>query len=129
VDKYTKEIKVCSTDLDELDHVNNVRYVQWIQDIAKEHWFKKSTSTMNKKYFWVVASHEIEYKRSAFLNDSITLVTYVEKSERCFSTRIVKMYNSKTNKLLVDAKTRWCLMSVESRTAAEIPESISSLFN
>ncbi|MCJ7756968.1 MAG: thioesterase, partial [Gillisia sp.] len=31
---YEIGIKVTKEDLDELQHVNNVRYVQWIQDIA-----------------------------------------------------------------------------------------------
>jgi len=35
---YEMELKVTKEDLDELQHVNNVRYVQWIQDIAKAHW-------------------------------------------------------------------------------------------
>ena len=29
---------VISQDLDDLMHVNNVRYVQWVQDLAKAHW-------------------------------------------------------------------------------------------
>ncbi|MBL4725030.1 MAG: acyl-CoA thioesterase, partial [Lutibacter sp.] len=28
--KFSKEIVVQKTDIDELNHVNNVRYVQWI---------------------------------------------------------------------------------------------------
>lgn len=129
MDTYSKEIIVCEDDLDELNHVNNVRYVQWIQDIAKEHWYKKSTSQMNAKYFWVVASHLIEYKRSAVLNDKITIKTFVGKSESCFSTRIVKMYNSQNHKLVVEARTQWCLMSIETKTSTKIPESIVNLFN
>ena len=35
---YEMEIRVTKDDLDELQHVNNVRYVQWIQDIAKVYW-------------------------------------------------------------------------------------------
>lgn len=126
---YTKEITVCKNDLDELNHVNNVRYVQWIQDIAKEHWFKNSTKEMNLTYFWVIASHHIEYKRSALLNDKITLKTYIEKTEGSFSTRIVEMYNTNTKKLLVKAKTNWCLMHIETKKSTIIPQEIINLFN
>ena len=33
-----KEILVSKNDLDDLNHVNNVVYIQWIQAIAKKHW-------------------------------------------------------------------------------------------
>ena len=29
---------VKTNDLDELNHVNNIRYVEWVQNIAKAHW-------------------------------------------------------------------------------------------
>jgi len=36
--QYEKTLTVVTEDLDELAHVNNVRYLDWIQDISKEHW-------------------------------------------------------------------------------------------
>ena len=36
MESYEKRIRVSENDLDELKHVNNVRYVQWIQDISKD---------------------------------------------------------------------------------------------
>ena len=33
-----KEIIVSKNDLDELNHVNNIKYVNWILEIAKIHW-------------------------------------------------------------------------------------------
>ena len=38
---------VISDDLDDLLHVNNVRYVQWVQDIAKAHWGAATTHFNN----------------------------------------------------------------------------------
>ena len=38
VSTYQKMIVVKPADIDELDHVNNVVYLSWVQDIAKEHW-------------------------------------------------------------------------------------------
>src|SRR5210317_619310 len=120
MDVYIDEIIVEKEDLDALNHVNNVRYVNWIQEIAKAHWLKKSTKEMNRLYFWVITSHHINYKRSAFLNDRLLLKTFVEKSEGSISTRIVEMYNSKTNKLIVKSKTEWCLMSVKTKKPSKI---------
>lgn len=129
MDVYSKEIKVTIDHLDELQHVNNVQYVQWIQDIAKEHWYKKSTDSINKNYFWVVASHHILYKSSAILNDIITIKTYISKTEGVISTRTVEMYNSKTNKLIVKAQTDWCLINAKTQKPSRISEEIINLFN
>ena len=70
---YKKEIDVAKYDLDELNHENNVRYIQCIQDISTQHWFKASKNKLSKQYIWVVASHFVEYKRSATLNKKLTI--------------------------------------------------------
>lgn len=120
---------VSSEDLDELNHVNNVRYVQWIQDIAKAHWLQNATPDILTKYYWVVVSHHIEYKSSALLGDVIQLKTYVTQSEGVTSTRVVEMYHQATERLLVKAKTVWCLINSASHKPARIPEKIALLFD
>jgi len=47
-------IKVSTQDLDQLNHVNNVRYVHWVQEIAALHWNTKAPADMIKKWVWVV---------------------------------------------------------------------------
>jgi len=126
---YQKTIRVKAEDLDVLNHVNNVRYVQWIQEIAKDHWNSLASQEINEHYFWVVVSHFIEYKSAAVLGDSITLKTFVEKSEGVKSTRIVEMYHADTNKLLVRSETVWCFMDKETKRPARITQQIIDLFS
>lgn len=104
---FEKLITVSQDDLDELNHVNNVRYVQWTQDIAKEHWLQYATEEIRNDFFWVLLNHHIEYKNPAILNDVVKLKTYVIKAEGVTSTRVVEMYHNKTNKLLVKSETHW----------------------
>ena len=124
---YQKLITVTKGDLDELNHVNNVRYVQWIQDIAKAHWEQNVTVSIKDSFYWVVVSHFIEYKSPAFLNDQILIKTYVTKSEGVTSTRVVEMY--KDDKLLVKANTTWCLLSTSTNRPARITQEIADLFS
>lgn len=126
---FEKLITVSKEDIDELNHVNNVRYVQWIQDIAKEHWFQNSNDDLNTKYFWIVVRHHIEYKASAVLNDCILLKTFVTKSEGVKSTRVVEMFHSETNKLIVRSETVWCLMDAVFKRPSRIPQEVKNLFN
>jgi len=125
---FEKIISVNKDDLDELNHVNNVRYVQWTQDIAKEHWLQYATEEILKNFFWVLLNHHIEYKSPAVLNDVIKLKTYVIKAKGVTSTRIVEMFN-KNNKLLVKSETHWCLISSKTLRPTRINSEIANLFN
>jgi len=126
---YEKLIRVTQDDLDELNHVNNVRYVQWVNDVAKEHWEQKAATEMLKNYIWVVIKHCIEYKNAAFLNDVIKLKTYVIMSKGVTSTRVVEFYNNTTQKLLAKSEINFCLINVLNNRPARIPQDISNLFS
>jgi len=126
---FEKLITVTQDDLDELNHVNNVRYVQWTQDIAKEHWMQYASEEIRNDFFWVLLSHHIEYKNPAILNDIVKLKTYVIKAEGVTSTRVVEMYHNKTNKLLVKSETHWCLISSKTLRPTRINSVIADLFN
>lgn len=126
---FETQITVTNDDIDELNHVNNVRYVQWVNNVAKLHWRQNATKEITDNYYWVVISHQIDYKSSAFLNDMIHVKTYVTKSEGVTSTRIVEMFNAKTNKLLVKSETNWCLVSAKTNRPTRITTEIVELFN
>jgi acyl-CoA thioester hydrolase len=42
--------------------VNNVVYLQWVQDVAEQHWNESTDSALREKLAWVVVNHFIEYK-------------------------------------------------------------------
>ena len=129
MEPFEQHITVTQDDLDELNHVNNVRYVQWINDVSKAHWYNRATPDMINSYVWVVLKHHIDYKNAAFFNDIIKLKTYVILTKGVKSTRVVEMYNESTNKLLVKSETNFCLLSKDSLKPTRIPEEISNLFN
>jgi acyl-CoA thioester hydrolase len=126
---FEKLITVSTEDLDELNHVNNVRYIQWANAIAKAHWEQNTTKEIRENYFWVVISHFIEYKSSALLDDKIKLKTYIRKTEGVKSTRVVEMYNTNTEKLIMKSETIWCLMNFKNLRPSRITPEIASLFD
>ncbi|WP_044398585.1 thioesterase family protein [Lacinutrix sp. Hel_I_90] len=126
---FTKTITVTKDDLDELNHVNNVRYVQWVNDIAKAHWLQSASTTIVANYFWVLVSHTIQYKRAAVLNDKILIKTYVVSSNGATSTRLVEMYNKTSNRLLATSETNWCFMSSQTQKPTRITEEVKALFS
>src|SRR5690554_3235756 len=117
---FEETLIVRKEDLDELDHVNNVRYVQWMEDIAKSHWEKTAPREVQEKYLWVVVRHEIDYKGQAFAGDELLLQTFVGEYTHVTSQRHVVIRNKETNKILIQAKSTWCLLDVENRRPARI---------
>ena len=63
--------------IDELGHVNNAVWVQWIQQVAVAHWDSVADAAHKDAYFWVVVRHEIDYLRAAVEGDRITARTWV----------------------------------------------------
>ena len=126
---FEKTLTVSNNDLDGLNHVNNVRYVQWVQDVAEEHWNLKASADILDAYFWVMLSHHIQYKGQAFLNDILVLKTFVTKSEGVTSTRMVEIYNKNFGKLLTTSETKWCFMTKNNNRPARIPQNIIELFD
>jgi acyl-CoA thioester hydrolase len=126
---YEKLIVVSENDLDELNHVNNVRYVQWIQDISKEHWQRYAPTQIQEAVVWVVMNHNITYKSAAKLNDQIKIDTYITESKGATCTRIVEMHNAITNKLLLRSKTEWCLLNAQTLRPTRISEEIKDVFS
>ncbi|MCG0015717.1 acyl-CoA thioesterase [Winogradskyella sp. E313] len=126
---YQKQITVTKDDLDQLLHVNNVRYVQWVQDIAEEHWLKNASQEILDSCFWVLINHNISYKAPALLGDSILIKTFILKSEGVSSVRKVEMYNQTSKKQIIDSETTWCLVSSKSKRPTRITSEIVNLFN
>ena len=88
--QFKQELTVTPNHLDELQHVNNVQYLQWVQDIAGAHWKYLIENQTEEFGLWVVRSHHIEYKKQAKLGDTLRVVTHVELTEGFLSERRVR---------------------------------------
>ena len=105
VKNFEKKIIVHEKDLDGLDHVNNLVYVKWAIDIAKNHWENIATEKMIKSYHWVLLEHNIKYILPSYLNDKILLKTYIDATTIIKSKRVVEFYNIRYNKIINIFKT------------------------
>lgn len=124
--EYT--LTVTENDIDALNHVNNVRYVDWINEAAKQHWQLKASHHFIENFYWVVLNHNINYKSAAFLGDKLVIKTFITLSDGAKSHRIVEIYKQKEHKLLVQAETIWCMIDAKTHKPNRIPEDIINLF-
>lgn len=119
---FTIEKKVGNIHIDDLGHVNNVVYLQWVQDIANQHWDFLKKGFDVSSCVWVVLRHEIDYLGQAVMGDSVVVKTWVGETEGVKSIRYVEF--SKQNKILVKAKTYWCLLDATTLKPKRITEEI-----
>ena len=106
--KFSHDFIVEADEIDELGHVNNVAYVQWVQDIAVAHWNDAATAEQIEKYFWVVVRHEIDYKKPAFSGETITAATWVGEWTAVTCERFTEI--ERGGELLVKGRTVWCMI-------------------
>ena len=125
---FEYQITVSKLAIDDMNHANNVMYLQWVQDVAKKHWESKTSEALRDKYAWVVLNHYIEYKSPAYENDILALQTWIEHYQGAKSERHTRIINESNQKVLVTAKTSWCFLSKETLKPTRITEEISTLF-
>ncbi len=46
---FSHSFRVSVGEIDAQDHVNNVAYVKWIQNVAVAHWFSATTEAQREK--------------------------------------------------------------------------------
>lgn len=125
---YQTEITVPAAVIDDLNHVNNVAYLQWVQDIARQHWESTTNEALRENLVWVVVNHFIEYKAPAFEKEVLILKTWVEKYSGVTSERHTEIIRKTNQKLLVKAKTIWCMIDKSSGKPMRITKDMIASF-
>lgn len=115
--------RVERADLDERQHVNNVVYVQWVQDAAAAHWTALAPQGALAETAWVALRHEIDYLRPAVLGEEIVIVTWVGVAEGLSFERFTEIRRA-DGRVLARARTLWCPVNARTgkpqRVSAEI---------
>ena len=126
---YSKTITIPQSAIDENGHVNNVAYVQWMQDIAVEHYASIGGITaQGQDATWVVREHRIEYLLPAFVNEVIEIKTWVENIRRVRSLRKYEFVRKSDGKILVKGETDWVFANVKTVMPHAIPDQVSKIF-
>ncbi|MEZ5429440.1 MAG: thioesterase family protein [Pyrinomonadaceae bacterium] len=124
--KFSHSFRIQKDDIDEHQHVNNVAYLRWIQDVAVAHWQAAASAEQQKKYTWFVIRHEIDYKKRAFLGEEIIATTWVGEAAKVRCERFTQILRGET--VLVEAKSIWCLLETETGKPSRINEELRAIF-
>jgi len=126
---YTKTILIPQSAIDENGHVNNVAYVQWMQDIAVEHYTSiGGVEAQGSDATWVVREHRIEYLLPAFADEEIEIRTWIENIRRVRSLRKYEFARKVDGKILVKGETDWVFMDAKTGSPQAVPEQVTKIF-
>lgn len=127
---YRFPITVPSSAIDRLGHVNNVVYVQWMQDAAVSHSNHVGCTQMSQDAgaSWVARTHQIEYLRPAFAGEEIHVLTWVGDFRKVRSTRKYQFVRTSDEVVLATAATDWVYVNLETGKPISIPAAIQELF-
>ena len=114
--------------IDELGHVNNAVWVQWIQQVAVAHWTAVADAAHADAYFWVVVRHEIDYLRAAHEGDQITARTWVGDAPKGARFDRLMEFTGSDGKLCVRAKTQWAIIDKALGRPIRVPPEVVAPF-
>lgn len=125
------ELVVPQEAIDVNGHVNNVQYVQWMQEAAIIHstrlgWPPERYLTMDRT--WIIRSHAIEYHHSAHAGDAITILTWVAHFQKIRSLRKYTFYRPADNTVLATAATLFIFCDLHSGRPVPIPQEVQAAY-
>ena len=123
---YTHAIDIVPDDIDFMGHVNNARYLGWVQDAVLSHWRNIAPADAVASRAWVALKHEITYRKPAFLEDTVIARTVLEstKGARAFYHTVIE----RGEEVLAEISSSWCCIDAETLRPARIGEEISKFF-
>ena len=126
---YSKSLIIPPSAIDENGHVNNVAYVQWMQEIAVEHYASiGGIQAQGSDATWFVREHRIEYLLPAFAGEEIEIRTWVENIRRVRSLRKYEFVRGSDGRVLVKGETDWVFVDAKTGRPLPIPEEVSKVF-
>ena len=114
--------------IDELGHVNNAVWVNWIQDLAVAHWEAVAAAAQRDAFVWVVTRHEIDYRGNIVAGESVTAETFIPEppTGARFDRRVD--FRNASGKVIVSAKTTWAIIDRASGRILRVPKDVAAPF-
>jgi acyl-CoA thioester hydrolase len=118
-------------DIDSNGHVNNLVYLQWMQDVAIAHSAAVgcTAATTAAGCTWVARSHHIDYLRPAYAGDRISVQTWiVDATRKSSSPRRYRMVRDTDGTVLARGETLWVFIDTQTGRPRTIPPEVIACF-
>jgi acyl-CoA thioester hydrolase len=114
--------------IDELGHVNNAVWVQWMEEIATTHWRAVADPKHQERYFWVVVRHEIDYLRAVLEGERIIARTWAGQTPKGAKFDRHIEFTGEDGKVRVRSRTDWAIIDKVSGRPIRVPAEVVAPF-
>ena len=128
---YLLPVTVSPADIDELDHVNNLVYIRWIQQAAVAHSDAVGlglSAYLQRRQAFVVRRHEIDYLRSALVGEEVEVETRVVHLGGASSVRQTEIRHAGGDSPVARCITTWAYIDLSRNRPVRVPEDIRARF-
>lgn len=124
-------VHATADDIDDLQHVSNLSYLRWVQDVAVAHservgWDYEAYQRLGAVF--VVRRHEIDYLAPAFEGEELELVTWIESLKAASSVRRTRIERVADAREVVRASTLWAMVAADTGRPTRIAQEIRDAF-
>jgi acyl-CoA thioester hydrolase len=113
--------------IDGNDHVNNVVYLAWAQDLAIAHWSAVASPEDQARWGWVVLRHEVDYRRPLHLGQTARGLTWVDDAPE--GPRFARFCRiDGPDGMCAQVRTVWCLVDPASGRPQRVPAHMVEMF-
>lgn len=115
---YLKKIQVKAENTDKLGHTNNVRYLEWLENISWQHMEALGcgwdiTEKLGKAM--AIVRTEIDYINASYENEELCLATWITSSDmKLQSSRHFQLIRLLDGKIILKAKMNFVCISLKS---------------
>lgn len=125
--RFVLEVTARPSDIDELDHVSNLVYVRWIQEVAVAHSAAVGWDVNQYRKFgaiFLVRRHEIDYIAPVMLDQTVRLETWIESWKAASCVRRTELFRGHDGQLIARGSTTWAFVGFADGRPQRIPEQI-----
>jgi len=126
----TISLRVQAQELDELGHVNNARFLEYLER-GRMDWYNRCDPTLNKaaeQYLGtVVVNIDINYRRECFSDARLSVVTRPYTRGRTSYVLLQEIFDHE-NRCVSDAKVTSVVMDMGTRKTVSMPDALARQF-
>ncbi|GGD85414.1 thioesterase [Tsuneonella deserti] len=128
MNRYSRTFTALPEHIDELGHVNNTVWLQWVQDIATAHWSAVAAPEHVTRYVWVVTRHEIDYRGNIGPGETVTGETWIPNPPRGAQFDRCVEFRNAAGKRLVSVRSTWAMLDRTSGRLVRVGADVAAPF-
>jgi acyl-CoA thioester hydrolase len=127
VTRFSHHITVTESDIDLLNHANNLSYIRWVQDVAVAHSFKLGLQLSDYQAMgavFIIKRHMIDYLRPALLGDVLRVDTWVDSARGASCERATEITRESDGVVVARAMTTWVFIDTQNGKPKKVPDDV-----